>query len=153
MKRLSLTILAVSLALPLFAQGDGAVLGGAATQTRLLLSAESARPGETVWAGVELKMAPGWHTYWRYGGDSGLPTTVKWTLPPGVIAGEINWPIPEKSATPAGETTLYTYQYEDLVVLLVPIKLAADLYAGPVKLDAEVGWLECKESCLPRKQR
>jgi len=151
MKRLSLTILAVSLALPLFAQGDGAVPGGAATQTRLLLAAESARPGETVWAGVELKMAPGWHTYWRYGGDSGLPTTVKWTLPPGVTAGEINWPIPEKSATPAGETTLYTYQYEDLVVLLVPIKLAADLHPGPVKLDAEVGWLECKESCLPRK--
>src|ERR1039458_3932577 len=85
MKRLSLTILAVSLALPVLAQGDGAVFGGPATQTRLLLVAEAAQPGDEVLAGVELKMAPGWHTYWRNGGDSGLPTTVKWTLPPGEI--------------------------------------------------------------------
>ena len=151
MKRLSLTILAVSLALPVLAQGDGAVFGGPATQTRLLLVAEAAQPGDEVLAGVELKMAPGWHTYWRNGGDSGLPTTVKWTLPPGVSAGEIEWPIPEKTATSAGDTTVYTYGYEDLVVLLVPIKLAADLRPGPVQLSAELGWLECKDSCVPRK--
>jgi len=106
MKRLSLSILAVFLALPVLARGDGAVFGGPATQTRLLLSAESAQPGETVWAGVELKMAPGWHTYWRNPGDAGLPTTMTWTLPPGVSAGEINWPIPEKTVTPAGDTPL-----------------------------------------------
>jgi thiol:disulfide interchange protein DsbD len=151
MKRLSLTILAVFLALPVLARGDGAFFGGlsggATTQTRLLLAAESAKPGDTVWAGLELKMAPGWHTYWRNGGDAGLPTTVTWTLPPGVSAGEIAWPIPEKSVTPAGDTPLYTYGYEDTVVLLVPIKLAADLRPGPVQLGAEVAWMECKDTC------
>jgi thiol:disulfide interchange protein DsbD len=148
MKRLSLTIFAVFLGFPVVAQGDGAVFGGAATQTRLLLSAESAKPGETVWAGVELKMAPGWHTYWRYGGDAGIPTTVTWTLPPGVSAGEINWPVPEKSVTPAGDNPLFDYQYEDVVLLLVPIKLAADLRPDSVRLSAEVKWMECKESCV-----
>ena len=147
MKRLSLSILAVFLALPVLARGDGAVFGGPATQTRLLLSAESAQPGETVWAGVELKMAPGWHTYWRNPGDAGLPTTMTWTLPPGVSAGEINWPIPEKTVTPAGDTPLYTYGYEDQVVLLVPIKLAADLRPGPAQLSAEVAWIQCKDTC------
>jgi len=147
MKRLSLTILAVFLALPVLARGGGAVFGGPTTQTRLLLAAEAAGPGDSVLAGVELKMAPGWHTYWRNGGDAGLPTTVTWTLPPGVTAGEIEWPIPEKTVTPAGDTPLYTYGYEDLVVLLVPIKLAADLRPGPVELSAEVAWMECKDTC------
>jgi thiol:disulfide interchange protein DsbD len=147
MKRLSLIILAVFLALPVLAQGGGAFFGRATTQARLLLSAESAKPGETIWAGVELKMAPGWHTYWRNGGDAGLPTTVTWTLPPGVSAGEIQWPIPEKTVTPAGDNPLYTHGYEDLVVLLVPLKLAADLRSGPVELGAEVAWMECKETC------
>ena len=34
----------------------------AGTQARLILSVEAVRPGETVIAGVLLKMAPGWHT-------------------------------------------------------------------------------------------
>ena len=129
MKRLSLTILAAGLALALAAQDDAGLFGGATTQTRLLLSAESAKPGETIWAGVEMKMAPGWHTYWRNGGDAGIPTSVTWTLPPGVSAGAIEWPVPEKSVTPAGDTPLYTYGYEKEVMLLVPIKLAVDLPA------------------------
>jgi len=147
MKRLSLTILAAGLALSILAQDEGGLFGGATTQTRLLLSADSAKPGETLWAGVELKMAPGWHTYWRYGGDAGIPTTVAWTLPPGVSAGAIQWPVPEKTVTPAGDTPLYTYGYEKLVVLLVPVKLAADLRPGPVQLSAEAGWMECKNTC------
>jgi thiol:disulfide interchange protein DsbD len=155
MKRLSLTILAVSLALPALDRGGvlafGAVFDKPATQVRLLLTAETAAPGDVVLAGVELKMAPGWHTYWRNGGDAGLPTTVTWTLPPGISAGQIEWPIPEKTVTPAGDTPLYTYGYEDTVVLLVPIKLAADLRPGPAQLSAEVAWMECKDSCFPRK--
>ena len=147
--RLSLTMLAAFLALPVYAQGGGAAFGQPTTQTRLLLAAESAKPGETVWAGVELKMAPGWHTYWRYGGDAGIgiPTTITWTLPPGFSAGEIHWPIPEKTVTPAGDTPLYTYGYEGTVVLLVPIKLAANLPPGPARLSAEAGWMECKDTC------
>ncbi len=144
---MSLTILAAGLALAAAAQDDGALFGGATTQTRLLLAADAAKPGDEVLAGVELKMAPGWHTYWRYGGDAGIPTTITWTLPPGVSAGAIQWPIPEKSVTPAGDTPLYTYGYEKEVVLLVPIKLAADLRPGPVQLNAEVAWMECKSTC------
>src|SRR5262249_30270284 len=90
------------------------------TQTRLLLSVDTARPGDTVMAGVHLKMDPGWHTYWRNSGQSGMPTTITWQLPKGVNAGEIQWPVPEKSP----EQDLTTYIYENDVVLLVPLKLA-----------------------------
>ena len=142
MKRLYLTILAVLSALPALAQD-----GKPTTETRLIFSQEFLRAGDTVWAGIELKMAPGWHTYWRNGGDAGLPTTITWSLPPGVTAGQINWPIPEKTVTPAGDNPLYTYGYQDRVVLLVPIKIANGMLAGPYQVSAEVAWMECKDTC------
>ena len=115
------------------------------TQVRLVLSADTARPGDTVLAGVDLKMDPGWHTYWKNPGAAGLATKIEWQLPPGVTAGEIQWPLPEK--LPPVEVT--TYGYDDEVVLLVPLKLAADLKPGPLDLKAKVSWLECKAACIP----
>ena len=115
------------------------------TQARLILSADTARPGDTVLAGVDLKMEPGWHTYWKNPGAAGYATKIEWQLPPGVTAGDIQWPLPEK--LPPVEVT--TYGYDDEVVLLVPLKLAADLKPGPLDLKAKVSWLECKAACIP----
>ena len=117
------------------------------TQVQLVLSANPARPGDTIWAGVDMKMDAGWHTYWKNPGDSGIATTIKWDLPPGVTAGEIQWPLPEK--LPPAEVT--TYGYENEVMLLVPLTLATNLAPGPLVLKADVAWLECKEQCVPGK--
>ncbi len=115
------------------------------TQAQLILSADIARPGDTIWAGVDLKMDPGWHTYWKNPGESGMATKIQWQLPPGITAGEIQWPLPEK--LPPIEVT--TYGYNNEVVLLIPLKLAADLKPGPLDLKAKISWLECKEVCIP----
>lgn len=115
------------------------------TQVTLILSADSARPGDTVMAGVHLKMEPGWHTYWKNSGEAGMPTKIEWQLPPGVTNGDVQWPLPQK--LPPADVT--TYGYEDEVVLLVPLKLAANLKPGPLDLKAKVSWLECKEQCIP----
>jgi len=115
------------------------------TEAQLLLSADTVRPGDTVLAGVQLKMETGWHTYWKNPGDSGQATEIKWQLPPGVTAGEIQWPLPKK--LPPAEVT--TYGYEDEVVLLVPLKIETNAPAGALNLAAKVSWLECKESCIP----
>ncbi len=115
------------------------------TQVRLILAADTAKAGDTVWAGVDMKMEPAWHTYWKNPGAAGLATKIEWHLPAGVTAGEIQWPLPEK-LSPAEVTT---YGYDNEVVLLVPLKLAADLKPGPLDLKAKVSWLECKEVCIP----
>ena len=115
------------------------------TEARLLLDAEAARPGDTVIAGIELKMDSGWHTYWKNSGASGMPTTIKWTLPPGITAGEIQWPPPKKLP----EEDLTTYIYEGETMLVVPLKLAADLKPGPLQIKGKVSWLECEVMCLP----
>lgn len=117
------------------------------TQATLLLSADTAKPGDTLWAGVDLKMDPGWHTYWKNSGDAGLATEIHWHLPPGVSAGQTEWPLPKK--LPPAEVT--TYGYEGETVLLAPLTLASNLPAGPLELTADVSWLECKEECIPVK--
>jgi thiol:disulfide interchange protein len=118
---------------------------GAATKARLVLGADTAKAGETVMAGVVFKMNPGWHIYWRNSGESGIPTRIDWVLPAGVTAGEIQWPTPEKY----GAEGVTTYVYHKEVVLLVPLKLAADVPAGPLALKAKVSWLECETQCVP----
>lgn len=122
---------------------------GAATQVELLLGKASAKPGETVLAGLRLTMAPRWHTYWRYGGDVGFPTKIAWELPAGVTAGEIQWPVPGKYFA----NTLTSYEYAKEVVLLVPLKLAASAPVGSHELTAKASWLECETggSCVPGK--
>ena len=122
-----------------------AVAADTKTRATLLLAAEAARPGDSVLAAVRLQMPPGWHTYWRNPGESGLATTIAWTLPAGVTAGDIQWPPPEAYVT--GDLT--TYVYHDDVLLLVPLKLASDLKPGPLSLKARVDWLECEVACVP----
>ena len=126
----------------------GSSLAAHHTQAKLILSADTAKPGDTIWVGVDMKMEPAWHTYWKNPGAAGLATKIQWQLPPGVIAGEIQWPLPEK--LPPIEVT--TYGYNDEVMLLVPLKLASDLKPGPLDLKANVSWLECKDVCVPASQ-
>ena len=90
-------------------------------------------------------MDPGWHTYWRNPGASGIATSIAWDLPAGVTAGPIQWPVPEKLP----EEDLTTYIYSNDVVLLVPLKLAADLSPGALDFKAKVSWLECQVACVP----
>jgi DsbC/DsbD-like thiol-disulfide interchange protein len=80
-----------------------------------------------VWVGLQLQHQPEWHTYWKNPGDSGLPTQLDWTLPAGIEAGEIAWPVPKK--IPVG--TLANYGYEGNVLLPVPLTVTPDFKPSP----------------------
>ena len=132
-------------------QIGGLPLSAHHTTAKLILSADTAKPGDTIWAGVDLKMEPDWHTYWKNSGDAGMPTKIQWQLPPGISAGEIQWPLPEKF--PPAEVT--TYGYTNEVMLLVPLTIEtnSNLPIGQVDLKANISWLECNpEVCIPAKQ-
>src|ERR1035438_7905144 len=125
----------------------GLAAQAAHTQARLVLAAATARPGETVLAGVQLRMDPRWHIYWRNPGASGMATKIEWQLPAGVTAGPTQWPLPEKLPDEDLTTSIFTNE----VILLVPLQLAANLSAGPIELKATVSWLECDLQCVPGK--
>ena len=105
-------------------------------------------PGKQVWLGLQLAHAPEWHTYWMNPGDSGLPTSLQWTLPGGVTAGDIAWPVPKK--IPIGH--LANYGYEGTVLLPVPLTIAPDFkpsITGDLPVKLKVSWLVCRQECIP----
>ena len=104
------------------------------------------QPGQPIEIALRLKIIDHWHTYWRNPGDSGLPTRMQWTLPPGFSAGEIAWPYPKK--LPLGP--LMNFGYEGDVLHLVAIKAPANLNAGStVEFKAKADWLVCSDVCIP----
>ena len=112
--------------------------------------APDAAAGQPVWVGLQITHAPEWHTYWKNAGDSGMPTELQWTLPPGVMAGDIAWPLPKK--IPIGH--LANYGYEGTVLLPVPLIITPEYKPGvladalDVKLKAT--WLVCRKECIPQ---
>ncbi|HEX3096732.1 MAG TPA: protein-disulfide reductase DsbD domain-containing protein [Usitatibacter sp.] len=116
-------------------------------EAQLVSDQASAQPGKPILVGLKLRMAEHWHTYWKNPGDSGLPTRIQWTLPPGWKAGPIEWPYP--STLPVGP--LMNYGYEDDVVLLSHLTPPADAKPGTADIRAHAEWLVCKDICVPEK--
>jgi len=129
---------------PLAAQVlDGKTL----VEAELVANTEGIVPGQTFYVGLRLRMAPGWHTYWQYSGDAGIPTTIAWELPEGFGAGPIEWPMPTAKLEP-GDIEVYGYSGE--VLLLVAIQPPPDLVVGSeVTIRGNASWLVCEAICIP----
>ena len=147
--------LAALLALPAaaFAQaGPKSVVSTERVRAELMAHApEGVAPGKSVWVGLQVAHQPEWHTYWKNSGDSGLPTQLQWTLPKGVTAGDIAWPVPKK--IPIGN--LANYGYEGTVLLPVPLTIAPDfkpsVLGGDIEVKLKASWLVCKKECIPEE--
>jgi thiol:disulfide interchange protein len=131
------------------AQAGKAVVATERVRAELLAHApQGVAPGQPVWVGLQIAHQPEWHTYWKNPGDSGLPTTFAWTLPPGIEAGDVAWPVPRK--IPVGP--LANYGYEGTVLLPVPLTVTPAFKPSPFG-DAEIklkaSWLVCKKECIP----
>ena len=104
-------------------------------------------PGGTQQVGLVVTLEDKWHVYWMNAGDAGEPPKITWTLPAGMTAGPIQFPIP--SRLPNGP--LMDFGYEDSVAFPVQISAGRAVKPGPVHLDAHVRWLVCREVCIPGK--
>jgi thiol:disulfide interchange protein len=116
------------------------------TKATLLIDKATIAPGEAFDAGILLEMDPGWHTYYKDPGESGMATSITWKLPEGFTAGEIRWP-PYKSKSLAG---IQSNVYEDKVLLPVRIQTPKTFTPSQeVSITAVVNWLECEDICVP----
>src|SRR5215813_9742556 len=115
-------------------------------KAELLADTSAIVPGKPFTVGLLLRMAPGWHTYWNFSGDAGLPTELKWKLPASWKIGDIQWPIPLKTVDPGD---IETYGYENEVLLMQEITPPSKLDDSSIKLSTEANWLVCEKICIP----
>jgi thiol:disulfide interchange protein/DsbC/DsbD-like thiol-disulfide interchange protein len=112
----------------------------------LVSETEGLAPGQTVNVGLRLVHEPHWHTYWIVPGDAGLPTRLKWQLPPGFEAGPVQWPAPQLLRV----GPLANYGYEGTVLLPSTLRVPATVPEGSqVRLAAHADWLVCSDICIP----
>jgi thiol:disulfide interchange protein DsbD len=114
----------------------------------LIAESQGFVPGQAFTVALRLALDPGWHTYWRDPGDAGLPTTLQFTLPPGVHVGALQWPKPRVFKA-AGDLTCYGY--EGKALLLAAITVDPGYSAESLALRAKATWLVCKDICQPGK--
>jgi thiol:disulfide interchange protein len=134
------------------AQGASPVADGAVQAPHVTVQLVSARdvihPGDSLQAGLYFKMDKGWHVYWSNAGDSGEPPKIKWTLPEGLTADAMQFPVPQR--LPLGP--LMDYGYEGEVVFPILLHGADSLKVGTsLDASAKVNWLVCRETCIPGK--
>jgi thiol:disulfide interchange protein len=117
-------------------------------EVELISETTNVVPGETLWLAIRLDPIDHWHTYWKFGGDSGQATEAsKWELPSGITAGDIVWPTPEW--TPFLGSELVTFTYEREVLLPIPIEIPADFAGSTFNISTQIDWQVCEEICIP----
>ncbi|HEX4739090.1 MAG TPA: thioredoxin family protein [Allosphingosinicella sp.] len=139
-----LFLLLLALAAPAWAQLPP---GQKAMNVRLVAETDRPAAGSRVSLALVMSPKPGWHGYWQNPGDAGAPTRIAWTLPPGVTAGPLRYPVPERLLI-AG---LMNYVYQGPYAELADVDIPAGLAPGTsLPLRAKVDYLVCTDRiCVP----
>lgn len=114
---------------------------GSHSAVRLLAGSRS---GAVLLGGIAFQLQPGWKTYWRTPGDSGVPPRFDFSKSDNVEAVTVLWPAPKKFDDGAGGVSL---GYHDQIVL--PLRIVAKNVDKPVTLRAEINYAVCEKLCIP----
>jgi DsbC/DsbD-like thiol-disulfide interchange protein len=135
------TLLASSLALEARAQDASPWQRDAHSAVRLLAGSRS---GAVLMGGIAFQLEPGWKTYWRTPGDSGVPPRFDFSKSENIEAVTVLWPAPTKFDDGAGG---YSLGYHNQVVL--PLRIVAKNADKPVTLRADINYAVCEKLCIP----
>lgn len=111
------------------------------SQLRLLAGSRS---GPVMLGGVALQLAPGWHTYWRNPGDSGVPPRFDFSKSDNVEAVTVLWPAPARFDDGAGGQSLGY-----IAKVVMPLRVVAKDPNKPVTLRAVISYAVCEKLCVP----
>jgi DsbC/DsbD-like thiol-disulfide interchange protein len=135
------TLLASSLALEARAQDASPWQRDGHSAVRLLAGSRS---GAVLMGGIAFELQPGWKTYWRTPGDSGVPPRFDFSKSENIEAVTVLWPAPTKFDDGAGG---YSLGYQTQVVL--PLRIVAKNADKPVTLRADINYAVCEKLCIP----
>jgi DsbC/DsbD-like thiol-disulfide interchange protein len=134
-------ILASSLTIEAWAQDASPWQRDGHSAVRLLAGSRS---GAVLLGGIAFQLEPGWKTYWRTPGDSGVPPRFDFSKSENVEAVTVLWPAPTKFDDGAGGHSL---GYHNQVVL--PLRIVAKSADKPVTLRADINYAVCEKLCIP----
>lgn len=97
-------------------------------------------------AGIEVRLAPGWKTYWRYPGDSGVPPSIAWAGSANVAGVEMDWPAPRRFSDGGGG---YAIGYKGTVLFPLKVRLAEP--GKPARLHLAFDFAVCEALCMPAR--
>lgn len=114
-----------------------------------LISADRVAPRQgELRLGVQFRLAPRWHVYWKNSGDAGFAPMVSFSPRPGLAAAELLWPAPHRYELPGG---LEAFGYAGEVVYPVKATLGAREDVSTLRLAADVDYLVCEVDCVPHR--
>jgi DsbC/DsbD-like thiol-disulfide interchange protein len=102
------------------------------------------RSGAVLLGGIAFQLQPGWKTYWRTPGDSGVPPRFDFSKSENIEAVTILWPAPTKFDDGAGG---HSMGYKNQIVL--PLRIVAKNADKPVTLRAGINYAVCEKLCIP----
>ncbi|HEY6255917.1 MAG TPA: protein-disulfide reductase DsbD domain-containing protein [Xanthobacteraceae bacterium] len=117
--------------------------GDARSTARLIAGAPPPAQGAPLRAGIEIKLGRGWHTYWRYPGDAGVPPRFDFAGSQNLKSVEVLWPAPRRLS----EAGLDTIGYDRGVIL--PLRVTPQDQAKPVTLRVRLDYAVCEKLCVP----
>ncbi len=140
-------VLAVVLVAASSACAEDASGWSADSHARVRLIAGDKPAGGFLRAGVELELDPGWKTYWRYPGDSGVPPRFDFAQSENVKSAAVLWPAPHRFTDESGSTI----GYKEHVVF--PLHVTPRDPAKPVVLRLKIDYAVCEKLCIPAQGR
>src|SRR3984957_6774990 len=135
------TILLSSLAIEARADDASPWLRDGHSAVRLLAGSRS---GAVLLGGIAFQLQPGWKTYWRTPGDSGVPPRFDFSKSDNIEAVTVLWPAPVKFDDGAGG---HSMGYHNQIVL--PLRIVAKNADKPVTLRADINYAVCDKLCIP----
>jgi DsbC/DsbD-like thiol-disulfide interchange protein len=126
------------------AADDASPWDGDARSAMRVVAGSSATPERAaIRAGIEIRLKKGWHTYWRYPGDAGVPPRFDFAGSQNIKSIEVLWPAPQRIP----EQGLVTIGYTGDVIL--PLAIVPQNSGEPIKLRLKLDYAVCETLCVP----
>jgi DsbC/DsbD-like thiol-disulfide interchange protein len=119
--------------------------GDARSAVRLVAAGASSLGSDVLRAGVEIRLAAGWKTYWRYPGDSGVPPVFDFSKSENVKTVAVLWPLPHRFVDDGGTSIGYK------VGVTLPLHIVPENPKRPITLRLSLDYAVCEKLCVPAK--
>ena len=139
-----LAVCGVAMSLAVSARADDASpwVDDLASSMRLIAGAKQ-KGTDYLRAGIEIKLKPGWHTYWRYPGDSGVPPRFNFSGSDNVATVKVLYAAPHAFTDDAGTTIGYKGN------VIFPLRVFPREMDKPVTLHLKIEYAVCEKLCVP----